>query len=474
MKMKKIVALGISMAMVLGVVAACSDKDSSDTTTAATTTAATTADAGSSDETEASSDETDATAAPDQGVSLDGFTDLGKQDATNDGTDPILVWSWNEEVGDYISQYSDVAITYENVGGGDQNTYQTALDAALASGDEAPDLYVTDASWTQRFIQSDNSLPVNELGIDYADLTDMYAYTLNFSDDDEGVIKGLAWQANPAGVFYNRTVAQEYLGVSEPADVQEYFSTWDKFLQTAKDINTASNGEVKALSAIEDMWQPFQNTRTQAWIKDGEIVIDPALEEYFDFAKTLYDEKLTFETGQWNANWTGNAANDKVLSFWGPMWLGRFSLEMSNETNPTYGNWGLVKAPVDYYWGGTWMMASKTCDMKADAGQIIYDLCIDNANLKDMATSKGEYVNSVSIMKAIAEDSSFGLEWLGGQNPFTVLFEVAQGIDYSTIGVNDGKINDAFSSAVGSYCSGDYETIADAEAAFKAEAKDLI
>ena len=45
MKMKKIVALGISMAMVLGVVAACSDKDSSDTTTAATTTAATTADA---------------------------------------------------------------------------------------------------------------------------------------------------------------------------------------------------------------------------------------------------------------------------------------------------------------------------------------------------------------------------------------------------------------------------------------------
>ena len=469
MKMKKIIALGVSMAMVLGVVAACDDSSTSETT-AATTTAATTA---ANDDNGGDTQQTDDQQAPvDDSGSLAGFTDLGAQAATNDGTDPILVWSWNDEVGDYIAEYSNVTIKYENVGGGNQNTYQEALENALASGDQAPDLYVTDASWTQRYIQSDNSVPVNDLGIDYADLTDMYAYTLNFSDDDEGVIKGLAWQANPAAVFYNRTVAQEYLGVSEPEDVAPYFATWDAFLKTAQDINTASGGEVKALSAIEDMWQPYQNTRTKAWVQDGEIVIDPALEEYFNFAKTLYDEDLTFMTGQWNDNWTGNASNDKVLSFWGPMWLGRFSLAMSNPDNPTYGNWGVVKAPVDYYWGGTWMMASKTCDMKADAGQIISDLCINPDNLKDMATAKGEYVNSVSIMKAIAEDSSFGLEWLGGQNPFTILFDVAQGIDYSTIGVNDGPINDAFSSAVGSYCSGDYETIADAEAAFKTEAKE--
>lgn len=468
MKMKKIVALGLSMAMVLGVVAACSDT----TETTSATTAATTAGTQAPDSTDATDAETEATAATNASGSLAGFTDLGAAEVTNEGSDKILVWSWNTEVQEHVATYSNVDFEFQEVGGGDQPTYRTALDQALASGDEAPDLYATDASWAQHYLKSDNSIAINNLGVDYADLTDMYLYTLQFAADDEGIIKGLAWQACPCGIYYNRTLAQEYLGVSEPEDVAPYFATWDAFLQTAKDVNEKSGGKVKAISGYDDVWQSFLNKRTSAWVVDGSLNIDPAIEGYFDMAKTLYDDDLTFKTTQWSAEWTNNAANSSVLSFWGPMWLGQYSLNMADkEKNPTSGDWGMVNSPSSWYWGGTWIMASGTCDMKADAGQIMVDVCANPDNLKAMAKN-GEFVNSVPVMTEVANDPSFGIDWLGGQNPFSVLLDTASTIDNSMIGVNDGAINDCFTAAVGNYVKGDVETIADAEAQFEAAVKD--
>ncbi len=471
MKMKKILAMGISLAMVLGAVA-CSDDKTNETTAAETTaapaeTTAAPAETEGGDETEAPAE----TEAPVASSGLAGFTDLGAQEVSNEGTDPILVWSWNTEVKEHVEQYSNVAFEFQEVGGGNQDAYRTALDQAISSGNEAPDMYATDASWAQHYLKSDNSLAINSLGVDYADLGDMYLYTLQFAADDEKVIKGLAWQACPCGIYYNTVLAKEYLGVDTPEEVAPFFSTWDNFLQTAKDVNEKSGGKVKAISGYDDVWQSYLNRRTSGWIVDGALNIDPALEGYFDMAKTLYDEDLTFKTTQWTDNWTNNVKNGSVLSYWGPMWLGQYSLAMADETNPTYGQWKMVNSPSSWYWGGTWIMASGTCDMKADAGQILMDVCVNSDNLKKMANN-GEFVNSVPVMTEIANDASFGLDWLGGQNPFAILLDTANTIDNSMIGVNDGAINDQFTAAVGTYVSGEVDTIADAKAAFEAAVKD--
>lgn len=467
MKMKKILALGMSMAMVLGVVAAC-DKTETTTTTATTAAAETTAAADDVAETTANNNEV---VVDDEG-GLVGFNDLGAAEVANEG-DKLEIWSFNTEVGTLAEQYSAVQFDYQEVGGGNQEAYRQALDQALASGDQAPDLFACDADYAQLYLNSDNTIAINNIGIDYKDLTNMYNYTLQFATDDDDVIKGLAWQACPCGIYYNRSLAAEYLGVSEPEDVAPYFSSWDKFVETAKAVNEKSEGTVKVVSGTDDIWRAYLGTRTQGWIKDGEIVIDPVMSQYFDVVKTLYDEDLTFKTSQWTDPWTNNAANSSTLTFWGPMWLGRWSLNFANEeANPTAGDWGMVMGPSGFFWGGTWLMASKDCDMKADAGQVVSDLCINEDNLKAMAAA-GEFVNSVPVMTEIANDPSFTIDWLGGQNPASVLLESAQAIDNSTVGPNDGTINDLFQQAVGSYLSGDIATVADAEASFEANVKDV-
>ena len=75
-------------------------------------------------------------------------------------------------------------------------------------------------------------------------------------------------------------------------------------------------------------------------------------------------------------------------------------------------------------------------------------------------------------MTAIGNDSSFALDWLGGQNPIPVLLDAATQIDNSIITENDGAINDQLDVVVTAYINGDIASVADAEAAFVAAVED--
>ena len=452
MKTKKIVALVLSMAMVLGVVAACEDTPAE--------TSATSGDDTSATET---SDESVETSDPQADTSE--FVELEVKSVTDEG-DKVLVYGWNEEFPGLVTKYSsveyDVVLT-------DSDNYQAKLDQVLTSADEAPDLFVCDADYASKYMNSTNTIAINDIGIAYSELDQMYNYTLQFACDDNSVIKGLAWQACPCGVFYNRALTQEYLGVSEPDDVKANFATWDAFLDSARTVKEASNGQAKIVSGVDDIWRSYLNTRSQGWIVNGELVIDPAMEAYFELGKALHDEDLTWQTTQWSDAWTNNSGNKSTVAYFGPMWLGHFCLIFGQDgyDADTNGMWGLTNAPAPSFWGGTWMMASKYCDMKASCAQIMRDVALTDANLQDMANG-GEFVNSVAIMQALASDATFGIDWLGGQNPAAVLLASASTIDNSTVGKDDQTINDEFTSAANSYFEGTIASVADAEAAFEA------
>ncbi|HOO60857.1 MAG TPA: carbohydrate ABC transporter substrate-binding protein, partial [Bacillota bacterium] len=124
------------------------------------------------------------------------------------------------------------------------------------------------------------------------------------------------------------------------------------------------------------------------------------------------------------------------------------------------------------YWGGTWLAATKYCDMKATAKDIMTKFTIDSDFMMGMAQD-GEFVNNVEDMTTIANDTSFALEYLGGQNPFGILLDEAVKIDLSCVGPNDQDINTAFNNAVNSYLAGDVATPDDAITAFTAAVEDL-
>ena len=465
MRTKKIIAAVLVLTMALGI-AACSKPDGP---APATTTKGTDATASS-----------DASQAPaDKG----GFKQLDVVDPSSLSDEgDLLIWSWNEEIGNNITKYytgsnfdignSDNYATTPNTGG----MYRQALAQVLSTGEGAPDIYGTEADYLQTFMNSESALALADLGISNAELeSTMYNYTLQIASDSSKVIRGISWQANPAAVWYNRSVAQKYLGVSSPEEVGAFFSSWDKFIETAKKIDSDSNHTVKVCASIADVARPYLNTRTQSWVVNGKLTIDPQVEAYLDFGKQLFTENLTFNATQWHDGaWTDGPHNGTVLSYFGPMWLGRFSLGICDDNaQPTEDLWGITAAPNPYYWGGSWLSVSPYCDVKASAAQILRELCMSEETLTEMVKG-AEFVNNVNIIKATAADTDFGFAFLDGQNPYTMLAPIADGIDASTITAYDGDIGDTFNNLAEGYFDGTIGTIAEVESALEASVADII
>ncbi len=376
----------------------------------------------------------------------------------------LVIYGWNEEFPELVSKYSsvdyDVVLT-------ESLSYQTMLDMTFAGdGSSAPDLFVCDADYARKYINSSSSISLSSLGISNSELTDMFQYTIDFGTSDSGVKKALAWMASPSAVFYNRSLSQRFLGVSNPTDVAPFFSDWNSFLSTARRVKAASSGNVKIVSGTDDIWRSFNAQRTNGWVVNGQAYIDPNIEPFFDLAKALHDEELTWNTTQWSDAWTNNSGNASTLAYFGPLWLGNYCLCFGADgyNSDRYGAWGICEAPTGSFWGGTWVMASKFCDKKADAAQVIRDICLNNTNLTDMARN-GEFVNSKTVDRNMTYMSSAKLDWLGGQNPYGVLYNIAVSTVYNSSLDNTTAANE-FLDVVDAYVNGNYSNLAQAKADF--------
>ncbi|HOO62043.1 MAG TPA: hypothetical protein PKV44_06450, partial [Bacillota bacterium] len=135
MKMKKIFALVLALAMVAGLATAC--KEDKDETTAATTEAATTTTGDATDATDATDD---TTAEP---ASSTPANVAPVANVSDEGSDAISLYGWNEEFTGLLNKWMpDLEYTYEMT---ESTQYQAKLDSALSAGDGAPDLFLLEA-----------------------------------------------------------------------------------------------------------------------------------------------------------------------------------------------------------------------------------------------------------------------------------------------------------------------------------------
>lgn len=359
--------------------------------------------------------------------------DLGE--VSDNEEEEILIWTSSNTFKTLLDTYSDVDYELVVI---DANTYQTKLDQALASGEGAPDLFICEYDYAAKYMYSDYTISVNELGIAYDELDDMYDYTIYAACDSENVVKGVTWEAYPSAIIYNRDVAEEYLGVREPEDVAPFFADWGSFETMAYDLSVASEGSVRAVSGLDDIWRSYTFNREDPWMLNGNVTVDTQALDFLDLATGLFDNDCSFMTSQFDQAWFDNMSNDSVLSYWGPSWL----IDMI-KAEAAYDKFGVVRAPTDFSWGEHYIVVSSYCDMRASAAQIIRDLTLNEENLQDMA-DRGRSVNSESIMAAVAEDESRTLSCLDGQNPYSVFNDAALNIESTHMVCNEQMFNDAF------------------------------
>ena len=183
--------------------------------------------------------DTPASTTPVESTSVES-TDAASTDAdvAADEGKVLNIYCWNEEfktrVTAHYPGYEEVDATHGKIGDVDvvwtivanaDNAYQNNLDATLlnqadAAADDKIDIFLVEADYALKYVDSDYTMAISDLGITDADLANQYQYTKDIVTDSNGVLKGVSWQGCPGALFYNREAAKDILGSD---DMQQLF-----------------------------------------------------------------------------------------------------------------------------------------------------------------------------------------------------------------------------------------------------------
>ena len=390
----------------------------------------------------------------------------------------LRVFCWNEEFKSRLEAYypaynkdtqtiGDVKVEWV-ITPNENNAYQNALDTALlsqgtASDDEKVDLFLIEADYALKYTAADAGVAMDlaDVGITEADLADQFQYTRDVVTND-GVQRGISWQGCPGVMIYRRDIAKEVLGTDEPDKVQELVSDWNKFDAVAEKM---SAGSYKMLAGYDDTYRTFSNNVSAPWVKDGVITVDPAIEQWATQTMTYTEKGYNDKYKLWDAEWGANATG-KTFCYFGPAWFIDYTLAGNTMKtsvsdggkaelgNGTWGEWAACPGPQGYFWGGTWMCAAEGSDNLSTIKDMMLAMCCSADTADKLARGVNEFANNKTAMKALAEDTTYGSAFLGGQNVYGAMYDSADKIVMDKATGYDQGLNESYQSAYHDYFNG--------------------
>ncbi|MBQ4235596.1 MAG: carbohydrate ABC transporter substrate-binding protein, partial [Treponema sp.] len=304
----------------------------------------------------------------------------------------LNIYVWNEEFQTRVKKYypgyneandtiGDVKVNWvitPNQG----NAYQDKLDEVLAQqasakADDKVDIFLVESDYALKYTDTPYALDVKaDLGFTDADLSKQYQYTKDIMTAN-GKLKGLTWQACPAGVIYRRSIAKALFGTDDPETVQTKISNWSDFDKVAADAKAKGYFMV---SGYDDDYRVFSDNVKSPWVVNGKINVDDSIREWVAQQKEYTDKGYNNKAALWSQEqWDGAKKDGKVFCYFGPAWFIDFSLspQVGDAETGSYGDWAFCKGPQGYSWGGTWICAAAGTDNKTLVKDILAKLTTD-------------------------------------------------------------------------------------------------
>ena len=393
----------------------------------------------------------------------------------------LNVWSFTNELDGMINKYykpshPNVEIVYSiyPTDGGEYTSKVDNLMATAPTSDDAPDIFTLEAAFVKKYVNSDWTADLmGDLGITEEEVAAAIPVMKQIGTSNiNGKLKGLSWQATPGALMYRASLAEKYLGVKTPEEMQEKVADWDLYMETAAELNEASEGAVKMVVGAGDIWNAYNYGREQGWVVDGKLVIDPILYDYLDLCKVLEEDDLSNKGAAWSEAWFNGMKSDTTLTFLRPTWGLHYTLKpncgfTTNDTmndeemkaacekdGGTYGDWRMVPGPVGYSWGGTWIgaNAAKVAAMsdakKAAVKDFILFFTMSEEFLYAYAKDSGDFVGSNAVVEKILAEGGTPNPFLGGQDHYSIFAAAANLANGSIMTDYDEKLNSLWSDHV--------------------------
>ena len=367
----------------------------------------------------------------------------------------LSVWSFTDEIDGMVN--NSFKPTHPNVQVETTITptqeFPGKLDAALAGEEECPDVIALEVAFVRKYVESGELLPLDDI---YAEIKkDLAEYPVKIGSAD-GHVYALSWQVCPGAMFYRRSLAKKYLGTDDPKKVQSFFTDPDKFLETAKLIKDKSFGRCYIVSSSDDLFNVYKGSRTQPWVADNQVVVDPAMSKYMEVCKILHEQEMCGNYGQWSQEWFAGlkgtlqdeeGEDKEVFCTFLPTW----GLDFVLKTNApeTSGDWAMIQGPAGYSWGGTWIGVYKGTKNPEAAKEMVKYFVSDPDFLTAYAVKTGDVVSNLKIQSKLK--GKYKEPYLKGQNHYKEFCDMAKTVNGSLVQGTDQVIEELFNEEVRKY-----------------------
>lgn len=385
------------------------------------------------------------------------------------GGDKFTVLSWNASFEPTVKKwasdmgYSESQINYINLntyGGGALDYYYRFF----MSGEDI-DVLLVEQDWALELMnKSYCASPLSALGFTDSDFSEQYSFTKDIGKNSKGVLKGVAWQVSSGAWCYRADLAEQYLGVKTPEEMQAKVSDWDKFQSTAGEVYSASEGQTALTTTLYGMYNAYKYSRTKPWVVDNNLVTDNFCYDFISLAKNMTDNSYVTDINQWTDTWYKAGQTDSTMGYFVSSWGFGESILLSaagGESGATFGKWKACQGPSPYNWGGTWLCVYPRTDNADMAASLINYIAVDKESMRSLAESESDYLpNNMALTEELISEGKNSSGLLGGQDYFKPLHENAKALDMSgIIAPYDSSVDMYFLKAVNSYCKGEMESV---------------
>ena len=306
----------------------------------------------------------------------------------------------------------------------------------MFAADEDMDVFAVEADWGGRYINDDKlTAPLEALGFTEDSFMNCYNYTLEIGKAVDGANAGKLVGASsvvyPGGFAYRTDLAEQFLGIKTPEEMQYMIADWKKFIDTASQVSTISEGKVAFADSLGAMMNLYSQSRKTPWVTDGRIVFDESLKEFVQDIESVWKSGGVDKCNQWSNEWFERGESGQIMGYFVADWAIAEYGFIGMISKDTRGKWVLVQGPNPHFWGGAWFVPNASMDNAEEARAFFDYTCVNSESMAIMA-EQGGFVNNKAVMESCVDNgcgSSFGKELFNGQDYMKVLHETALAID---------------------------------------------
>lgn len=261
----------------------------------------------------------------------------------------LVIWTFFAQVKTMAQQFMahnpGVTVDVKIFPGSD---YETKLRLSLQNNQNPPDVFDLERGYIGKYLDLPLLQDLSAMGAE-ALVKDYIPYAAALGRDSHGKVRAVTDNSSPGGFWYRRDLAKRYLGTDDPAMVSAKVASWPAIIALGKQVARQSNGKVHLLAHYSDALNVSEYSM-QPWVVNGKLNIDPRWNGVLDTARTIYVDGVDAKLGPFSPAW-GSAWNDgSVIMFGWPSWAGGLFIDFKTGS----GKWGIAKAPLPYYSGGTY------------------------------------------------------------------------------------------------------------------------